>query len=138
MLDSSPLGRLAHPRPTPEIVAWLADLLNAKTTVFIPEIADYEIRRNLELHGLTASIAELDRLQLICPYVPLTTPIMRRATSFWASARRAGRPAADPKKLDADVILAAQAIAVSSIVATENVGHIAPHVTAKHWRQIQP
>jgi hypothetical protein len=40
--------------------------------------------------------------------------------------------------LDADVILAAQAMEVDAIVATDNVGHIGRFVTATSWRNIQP
>jgi hypothetical protein len=34
------------------------------------------------------------------------------------------------------IILAAQAERAGAIVATENVGHLARFVTAKHWRDI--
>jgi len=46
-------------------------------------------------------------------------------------------PTADPKELDADVILAAQALESGGIVATENVGHLGRYVTAKSWREIR-
>ncbi|MFQ5627507.1 MAG: hypothetical protein ACE5I1_02005 [bacterium] len=38
MLDSGPLGRIAHPRPNPEITAWLTKLLTANAVIIIPEI----------------------------------------------------------------------------------------------------
>lgn len=46
MLDSGPLGRIAHPRPNREIVEWLERLLGSGVVVIVPEIADYEVRRN--------------------------------------------------------------------------------------------
>ena len=61
---------------------------------------------------------------------------MLRAAELWADARRRGKPTADPKELDADVILAAQAIEAGAIVATENVGHLSRYVTARHWSAI--
>lgn len=61
---------------------------------------------------------------------------MLRAADLWAQARRNGLPTADPKALDCDVILAAQALAVNGMVATENVGHLSRFVNAKSWREI--
>ncbi len=57
-------------------------------------------------------------------------------------ARQRGRPTADPKALDGDVILAAQATLVADegnevIVATTNVGHLSQFVDAREWRLIQ-
>ena len=63
---------------------------------------------------------------------------MLRAAELWADARRRGRSTADPKELDADVILAAMALEAGATVATENVGHLSRYVSAKHWRQIKP
>jgi len=45
-------------------------------------------------------------------------------------------PTADPKELDGDVILAAQALQVGGAIVTENVGHLAQFVEAKSWREI--
>ena len=63
---------------------------------------------------------------------------MLKAAELWAQARNQGRPTADMKALDCDVILAAQALAVNGIVATENVGHLSLFVEAKDWREILP
>ena len=46
-------------------------------------------------------------------------------------------PTADPKALDCDVILAAQAIEVTGIVATDNIGHLSRFVIAKRSRDIK-
>ncbi|MEA2531531.1 MAG: hypothetical protein QOG89_3175 [Thermomicrobiales bacterium] len=67
---------------------------------------------------------------------------MLLAAELWAVARQEGRPAADEKALDGDVILAAQTrlLAVprnETIVATVNVGHIARVVHADLWQRIQ-
>ena len=62
---------------------------------------------------------------------------MRPAAQLWADSRRRGTPTADPKELDADVILAAQAIEADAIVATHNIGHIAQFVAATSWQNIQ-
>jgi hypothetical protein len=62
ILDTGPLGRIAHPRRNPDITSWLEELPRSGAVVFLPEIADYELRRNLLLEGLTRSVARLDQL----------------------------------------------------------------------------
>jgi len=63
VLDSSPLGRLVHPRLNVEISDWLDGALAAGVTVYIPEIIDYEVRRALLFGGLTRSIQRLDEFK---------------------------------------------------------------------------
>jgi len=138
VLDTGPLGRLAHPKPKPDVIAWSAALTAAGFTLIIPEVADYELRRNFLLTGLHASIAELDRLKSPLPYAPITTRVMLKAAELWADARRAGQPTADPKELDCDVIIAAQALEAGAVVATENVGHLSRFVAASDRRSITP
>jgi len=136
MLDSGPLGRIAHPRPNPEITEWLINLLNAGVEVIIPEIADYEVRRSLLLSELTKSIFRLDEFKQILTYFPITTKIMLKAAELWAEARKLGKPTADIHALDGDVILSAQALQVNAVVATENVGHLSLFVDARKWNEI--
>jgi predicted nucleic acid-binding protein len=142
ILDSGPLAMVTHRGGVPEIDAcrrWLARLLARGTRVVVPEITDYETRRELLRAGKTSSIARLDALVAAVEYVPITTSTMRRAAELWAQTRRQGRPTADDKALDGDVILAAQALgleAASIIVATTNVAHLERFVPAKTWREI--
>ena len=138
MLDSSPLGRLANAHAAPDIVAWHDAMLDAGRILIVPEIADYEVRRGLLLHRFDQSLTLLDTFKHSLVYQPITTAAMLRAAQLWADARRRGKPTADPKELDGDVILAAMALEAGAIVATENVGHLSRYVTAKHWRQISP
>ena len=137
-LDSGPLGRIAHPRPNPEIIAWIEELREFGINVVLPEIIDYELRRELLHIGSTRSIRRLDELKRVLIYLPLTTQVMLKAAELWADARKAGRPTAGPKELDIDVILAAQALQAEAIVATENVGHLSLFVEAKPWQEITP
>ena len=136
MLDSTPLGKLARRSPPIDIVVWRNHLVAAGVKIIVPEIADFEVRRSLILTNLIQSLRELDTLKIDLVYQPITTQTMLKAAELWADARRRGRPTADPKELDADVILAAQAIEAGAIVATENVGHLSRYVTAKHWSAI--
>ena len=96
------------------------------------------MRRSLLLHGLADSIAALDMLKSRLIYVPITTAVMLRAAELWADARRTGRPTADPKELDCDVILAGQALSVGAEVATENVAHLGRYVQTVQWTAIPP
>jgi predicted nucleic acid-binding protein len=136
MLDASPLGKLAHPTPKPDIMLWYRSHLKLRSRIIVPEIADYEVRRSLLLAGRQESVDLLDNLKATLVYQPITTAAMLKAAELWADARRRGKPTADPKELDADVILAAMAIETGAIIATENVGHLSRYVTAKHWSAI--
>lgn len=136
-LDSSPLGRLVHPRQNAEISDWLDDVLARGATVYIPEIIDYELRRALLFGGLTRSLHRLDELEEVLPFLPLDRATMLDAAELWAQARRAGQSVADPKELDGDAILAAQARRVGAVVVTENVGHLSVWVDARDWRKTE-
>lgn len=76
----------------------------------LPEIVDYEVRRELLRGNKVQGLARLDLLKSAIWYLPITTPIMEKAAELWADVRRRGMPTADPKALDCDVILAAQAL----------------------------
>ena len=104
--------------------------------VFIPEIADYEVRRELLRARKQRGLARLDLLKELLSYLPLTTPIMLRAAELWTQVRQQGYPTADLQALDGDVILAAQARALQAVVATDNVGHLARLIEARLWRSI--
>ena len=140
MLDSGPLGRLTHAdySRNREHREWLAALLDGGVAVFLPEIADYEVRRNLIVENLTGSLANLDALPSLVTYVPITTADMRQAAVLWAQSRKTGRTVGDPREQNADVILAAQAIRLGAIIATDNIGHLTQFTTARPWTTIRP
>ena len=146
VLDSGPLGVLSNPvanRLTQQAQEWAAYHQRAGNLLAVPEIADYEIRRELLRAGKELSIARLDELCAGLEYLPLTTEVMHDAASLWADARNAGHPTAHPHALDGDVILAAQArsaqIEMASepvVVATTNVAHLARYTDARLWTDI--
>ena len=116
-------------------------MLQNNETVILPEIADYEIRRELIRAGKTAGIRKLDQLKSLLTYCPISTETMLLAAELWAQSRKAGRPTADPTALDGDVILAAQAKLLEFggnqvIIATTNVGHLSQFVDARQWQQV--
>ena len=142
ILDAGPLGLLTNPARSPAGAAcaeWLSELVAGGVRVLLPEVADYEVRRELLRAGKVAGLAWLDTLGQTLEYLPITTVAMRRAAELWADARRRGLPTADPHALDGDVILAAQALTlgVEVVVATTNVGHLRRFVAASEWADIQ-
>jgi hypothetical protein len=140
LLDAGPLGLIAHPRPHTDIIVWLANLVAAGVDCMIPEIADYEVRRELLRAGRRKGIERLDDLRTHLGFVPITSIAMMQAARFWAYARRRGRPTAGRESLDADVILAAQAATLKDatvIVASSNPAHIARFVVARRWQDIK-
>ena len=142
VLDANPLSLLCHPSPhavdVPEINQWLDDLLSADATVYVPAIADYEVRRELLRVGRQRSIHLLDNLIETLVYIPNTTSHMRRAAELWAAARNQGILTASKDALDADVLPAAQAEELDAVVVTSNTAHLARFVQASHWRDLQP
>ena len=145
-LDSGPLGLVSQSRGTPEAIRCrrsAQSLLSAGFRIVVPEIADYEVRRELIRAGASTGLARLDFVKARLHYDPITTDAMLRAAELWADARNRGVPTAPPEALDGDVILAAQALTASGpgdvvTVATENVGHLGRYVAARPWDQIVP
>ncbi len=134
VLDAGPVGLLSNPQPSSERAAcaqWLYGLMANAVRIIVPEISDYEIRRELLRAKKSKGIAHLDSLARSLEYLPITTAAMRQAALFWAQARQ----------LDADMILAGQATTIGVsivVVATTNVGHLARFVPADQWQNIKP
>ena len=141
LLDAGPLGIASHPRPSPEILAWMSRLFAGGVELIVPEIADYEVRRELLRANRLRGVQRLDELKATLGYLPITTEAMLRAAELWAEARRRGRPTASDASLDADVILAAQAHGILGkdvVVASSNPKHLGRFVAADLWQNIRP
>ncbi|MEH2216264.1 MAG: nuclease [Nostoc sp.] len=113
LLDSGPLGLVTNPKLSDESLActqWLQLLVSSGSRVIIPEIADYEVRRELLRANKVKGIARLDELSQLLEYLPITTTAMRQAALFWAQARQQGQPTSGDKTIDGDIILVAQAV----------------------------
>jgi predicted nucleic acid-binding protein len=144
LLDSGPLGLLCHTRRSVVTTAceqWLAALLSTGRRVLVPEIVDYELRRELLRIHRQAALSRLDALAQAAEYLPLTTLAMRRAAELWAQARQQGQPTASDNTIDADMILAGQALTLGTpdvVIATTNIGHLSLFVPAELWQAITP
>ncbi|NJK74649.1 MAG: type II toxin-antitoxin system VapC family toxin [Oscillatoriales cyanobacterium RU_3_3] len=145
LLDSGPLGILTNPKGsavTVECRMWVRSLLLKGYKIKLPEIADYEVRRELLRAKKLAGVKRLDDWKQRLEYLPITTPVILKAAELWAQSRQAGMPTADPKELDGDVILAAQALLEGEsgeevVIATTNVGHLSRFIDARKWQNIE-
>jgi predicted nucleic acid-binding protein len=124
-------------------VAWLDRLRLSGAIVLLPEIAVYEVGRELKRLGAAGSLRRLDDLRRLLFFLPITTPAMELASDLWADVRRRGVPTAAPDSLDADCILAAQALCAAGAgdtvtIATTNPAHLArfPEIDARIWDTI--
>lgn len=143
LLDAGPLSKVTHPKASENkaIVDWIVDATNRRYSIVVPEITDYELRRELIRANKTKSITRLDDFIRATGYLPLSTEIMRRAAEMWATIRNMGKSPCDDRALDADSILAAQAAVIaksssSVIIATENIGHLSDLSDARLWQDI--
>ena len=142
LLDAGPLGLATNPNRSPSNLActrWLQELLAGGVHVLVPEIADYEVRRELLRAKKERGVAKLDALAGSLGYLPLTTAAVRKAAECWAEARQQGRQTASDQSLDADVLLAGQALTLGGevVIATTNVGHLSRFVAAEEWHKIR-
>jgi len=144
LLDAGPLGLVTNPKRSPQSLAcaqWLQLVVNKSARIILPEIADYEVRRELLHANKIKGIVQLNALVELLEYLPITTAAMRLAALLWAQARQQGQPTADDKTIDSDMILAGQAITLGAsnvIIATTNVGHLARFTPANLWQNIEP
>lgn len=144
LLDTGPLGLVTHPEAATKnqkAAQWLRNLLSDGVDVLIPELADYELRRELLRAGKTHSVAVLDRYKATLGYVPSTTEALLQAAEFWATARQQEKPMAPDLGLDGDAILAAQAAVLGRggddvMIATTNEGHLSRFVPAQEWEYV--
>jgi predicted nucleic acid-binding protein len=146
VLDSSVVGAITNPKQTSPIIRdcqiWFRRSLECQSIFVLPEIADYEIRRELLRGKKINGLKQLDELKSAIYYYPIDSEIMLTAAQLWAESRQRGMPTADARELDGDVILAAQAIQLQAkgyevTIVTTNVGHLAQFVSASHWQDLQ-
>ena len=97
LLDTGPLGLLAHDRSTVRepIQLWLLEEMAGGATIYLSEVADYELRREVtrlvQAGQLPPSrLARLDQLAEVFTYLPVSTAMWKRAAELWAEARKQG------------------------------------------------
>jgi predicted nucleic acid-binding protein len=145
LLDAGPLGLVTGPRRLAEANEcrnWLETLLIAGLEVRIPDIADYEVRRELLRARRVRGVQHIDALRERIGYLAITTETLFLAAEFWSQLRQQGKPTAANAALDGDVILTAQAALLlgsghSVVIDTTNVGHLSRLVPADFWQNIK-
>lgn len=98
-----PVGLITNPKATPFAIdcqQWLESLLDRGYHVILPEIIDYEVRRELLRVNKIKSIRRLDDLKSALIYLPITTAVMLKAAQMWAQVRQQCKPTADDRVLD--------------------------------------
>lgn len=145
LLDSGPLGLVTNPKSKdPNALLcfnWLRGLVKARVVVCLPEIVDYEIRRELKRAKKSDGLSRLDQLKTVVEYLPLSTEVMNTAAELWAYARNEGIPTAHDAALDIDMILIAQCRVRTKfeddpVIATVDLGDIPRFIQAKKWQDI--
>ena len=145
-LDAGVVGLLCSSLTKPYVAAcdaWLKRQIVNGALVYIADLTDFEVRRELLRIRATAELRRLDDLRTTIDTIRVDPPAWFRAAEFWAIVRQAGLPTAAPDALDGDAILAAVVGTApqpddQATVATTNVGHFArfPGIDARRWEDI--
>ena len=107
VLDTGPAGKIAHPSISPDIRQWLQGRAAAGDRFVLPEIVDYELRRNFLLEirrGRTSfarSLQRLDQLRSRMIFLPLNSEAMLKAAELWANLEAWANPQQTRKSLTA-------------------------------------
>lgn len=136
LIDSGPLGDIIKPHPSADVVRWVHFVKENKIALRVPEIIDYELRRELILQGLKGnsdsykSIGNLNKYRRTKRFIPLEPSVtLTDACDIWANLRNNNQGTADIKNIDVDVILVTQALSMKKdfeeiIVITGNLSDI--------------
>lgn len=149
-LDTGVLGLVSSPSNAgvaKECKQWLYRLLSRSAYMVTSDICDYEVRRSLLLASLTnptiQGIKNLDALQEVIDFLPLTKRVMKQAAQLWAEARRQGIQTSDNKNIDADIIIAAHWRILKEeypgqyiVITTTNVKHLERFTEAIEWKYV--
>jgi predicted nucleic acid-binding protein len=145
LLDTGIVGIITNPKSSSidaqECKQWFKQFLEQGEIFMLPEIVDYEVRRELLRANKYQGLKRLDELKFTLIYLSLNTEVMLLAAKFWADARKMGKPTADSQSLDGDVILSAQAKIEELkgnrvIIVTTNTKHLSLFVEAREWTEI--
>jgi tRNA(fMet)-specific endonuclease VapC len=95
-------------------------------------ITAYEILRRMRANQATRQLGEFMKTIATSEVLPVSMPVLLRASELWAEATRLGRP-----QNDADIIIAATAMERGHVLVTGNSEHFAwiPNLKLENWRE---
>lgn len=143
LLDTNIASKICFPKhkDNKDIALWFIKFINNQDhEIYMPEIVSYEVRRGLKYKELKDnSCKHLERFEALSKhliFLPLNSNVFGIAEELWAKARMSGTPTAGNDSIDADVILAAQALDIHGSVITENTKHLKNYVKIYHWHDL--
>ncbi len=105
--------------------------------LLLSQLVDYEVRRGLLYKQATTGLQRLNKLVSTMELLIITTEHWNKAADLWVKARQMGRPTAGDNSMDADCILAAQALVENAIVITQNTRHFDHLVKCIRWEDLR-
>jgi len=119
--DTNIISRLLRHDHT--VHANLQRIVGAGSDVILSPVVEYESRRGFLRKQATAMEARFERLTGQFVYRAFDRSVWVRASAFWAALRTQGMPLPD-----ADILIAAHAFELDSVLVTNNERHFAPFV----------
>ena len=120
VLDTSPLSIVTKRRGLEEADAcckWIMECKDAGHRILAPVVAYYEVARELTRIDNQFAWARLNHFcEVPGCCLPLEDSAIRLGVNLWAKARNKGLATADPKELDCDVLIVAQALILGIIM----------------------
>lgn len=117
--DSESLEREGESREVYYCTEWLYRLLSKGAQVVIPNICDYEIRREL-IRISSSSVEELNNLRESLDCYEVTFDVLEEAAEIWAESRKISQPNTQKENIDVDCIVAA----CCRVLERENSGRV--------------
>ncbi|MFB2835611.1 nuclease [Floridanema evergladense] len=145
ILDTGILGLLTNPKCSKAQLRcknWFRKITeNKQIEITTSEICDYELRRELIRCKKHEGLKRLNEFRDTFGCLEVTRDVLDKAAQLWAWARETNQATAHDESIDADVILSAQSIILSSeynkssIIATTNTKHLDRYTPSLHWEE---
>ncbi len=122
LLDSTIVSKIIK-RDDQSIKKRFQQALRNNSKILISPIVFYEVMRFFYHKKAVKEINFLLKLVDKLYWIDTNYNTWDKGAKIWAQARSIGRPTADEKSLDADVLIAAQAKEHNAVVVTKNTKH---------------